>query len=81
MGWAGNGESRGSDDDIASGGLAALVEVLRAVAWQGIKKAGAHLAHGSWFVRWAVLPPVRYLESGADLPRSAALMGAVVCRV
>jgi hypothetical protein len=45
------------------------------------KNRGPDLAHGSWFLREAVLPPVGYLEVGTDLPRSAAPSGATVRRL
>jgi hypothetical protein len=32
----------------------------------------------TWFVAGAALPPGNYLEEGADLPRSAAPIGATV---
>lgn len=58
-GWSGNDESRGSDPTI-DGRRASRLLVSGAAgrAGQGIKKAGGpDLAHGSWFVRMAVLPP------------------------
>jgi hypothetical protein len=46
---------------------------------ESIKKSrGPDLAHGSWFVTGAALPPGTYLEKGTDLPRSAAPSGAIV---
>jgi hypothetical protein len=52
--------------------------VVRSDVSRASKKPGARLAHGSWFVAGAVIPPGNYLEEGTDLPRSAAPTGAIV---
>ncbi len=46
-----------------------------------MKNRGPDLAHGSWFLGEAVLPPVSYLEVGTELPRPASPKGESVRRV
>jgi hypothetical protein len=46
-----------------------------------MKNRGPDLAHGSWCLVEAALPPVRYLEVGANLPPTATPKGATIRRV